>query len=213
MLVPVHSYDASGGFEILNGAPAKSGHVLEIDQWATHLATGAHPMTPRLFLTSNNETHTSGDPVGLITTTESWSDYVTIPMLAPACCNFVTFGVIVTGKGRVRVKGTHMAAAALLPAEGQELGGAPNDGYSTTSRVQVWCDALSGDTAADKNKPVSLVLSGTAGNLVPRRLEFQIAWRKKAHDFAIHALLFDYWKLKADTDLSTFVDTTGGFAP
>jgi hypothetical protein len=211
MLVPVHSYDASGGFAILNGAPAKSGHVLEIDQWATHLATGAHPMTPRLFLTSNDETHTSGAAVGLITTTESWSDYVTIPMLVPACCNFVTFGVIVTGKGLVRVKGSQMAAAALLPAQGKNLTGSGE--AAAANRVQVWCDVLSGETAADENKPIDLVLSGTTGNLVPRRLEFKVAWRKKAHDFSIHALLFDYWKLRADTDLTTFVDTTGGFAP
>jgi len=211
MHVPIHTYDADGAFSILNGAPAKSAHILEIDQWATHLATGSHPMTPRIFLTSNNETHTSAAPVGLMTTTETWSDYVTIPMLVPACCNFVTFGAVVTGKGRIRAKGTHMAAAALLPARGDELDG--SDQHDATSRTHAWCDAGSGKTAADADKPIGLVLGGTSGNLVPRRLEFQFAWRKKAHNFAIHALMFNYWLLKADTDLTTFVDTTGGYAP
>ena len=137
---------ATAGIVINNGAPARSAHAQEVDEFCSWVAMCGHPNRPAIVVGGD----VTGSVHGWRSETTGWSPYALIPMVVPAFASYLHFGFTVTGVGEIRIRGTKQTDAVMLVVS--TIKGQATE-HSITNAVTYWIDPP-GPTAADSNHAV-----------------------------------------------------------
>ena len=152
----------------------------------------------------------SNSHFGWKSTSDTWSDYTTIPIIVPAFASYLQVGLTVTGVGEIRIKGTKQTDATLIEVStGTET-------HEITGALTYWTDPP-GPTAADTNHAILTHSNSSSGDgyKVNTLQDLQIAMRTTDTDWdlTVHAVKIMSWSAADGADLTEYDTSDGGLNP
>lgn len=206
-LIPEHTYDPPTGQIVHNGAPVKSAHLAEVDEYSSWLAMVAHPTAPHI-LTGANTSMAASDVQGIATTSASFSDWVYLDMIIPPFVNWVQWGVVALGYGQVRIHNEASGGQHIIKVQAEDYDTAA--GKTSGAMVEAWATKAMTTYDADSNAAMDVLAGGTSGCRHPRLVTVKYQIKRTDTFFAVVSMLYRYHITKPGTTITGYATSGGG---